>query len=41
MRVCGKNVFKELEKNQIKKIYLSKNFHDDKIMNYLKENHLK
>ena len=22
MRVCGKNVFKELEKNQIKKIYL-------------------
>lgn len=41
MRVCGKNVFKELEKNQIKKIYLSKNFHDDKIMYYLKENHLK
>ena len=41
MRVCWKNVFKELEKNQIKKIYLSKNFHDDKIMNYLKENHLK
>lgn len=41
MRVCGKNVFKELEKNQIKKIYLCKNFHDDKIMNYLKENHLK
>ena len=41
MRVCGKNVFKELEKNQIKKIYLSKNFHEDKIMNYLKENHLK
>ena len=41
MRVCGKNVFKELEKNQIKKIYLSKNFHDDKIMNYLKVNHLK
>lgn len=41
MRVYGKNVFNELDKNKIKKIYLSKSFHDDKILNYLKDNHLK
>lgn len=41
MRVCGKNVFNELDKTKIKKVYLSKNFHDEKIIEYLKEHHLK
>lgn len=41
MRVCGKNVFNELDKTKIKKVYLSKNFHDEKIIESLKENHLK
>ena len=41
MRVCGKNVFNELDKTKIKKVYLSKNFHDEKIIESLKEHHLK
>lgn len=41
MRVCGKNVFNELDKTKIKKVYLSKNFHDEKIIESLKEYHLK
>ena len=32
MRVCGKNVFNELDKTKIKKVYLSKNFNDEKII---------
>ena len=32
MRVCGKNVFNELDKTKIKKVYLSKNFHDEIII---------
>lgn len=41
MRVCGKNVFNELDKTKIKKVYLSKNFRDEKIIDSLKEYHLK
>jgi 23S rRNA (guanosine2251-2'-O)-methyltransferase len=41
MIVCGKNVFNELDKSKIRKVYLSNNFHDDKIMAYIKNNHLK
>ena len=41
MRVCGKNVFNELDKTKIKKVYLSKNFRDEKIIESLKEHHLK
>src|SRR5574344_2541692 len=40
MRVAGKNVFNELDKNKIKKIYLSKNFHDDEILKEIKKNNL-
>ncbi|MDD2504766.1 MAG: 23S rRNA (guanosine(2251)-2'-O)-methyltransferase RlmB [Bacilli bacterium] len=41
MRVCGKNVFKELDIEKIKKIYLSRNNKDVEIFNYLKKNNLK
>jgi 23S rRNA (guanosine2251-2'-O)-methyltransferase len=41
MRVAGKNVFNELDKSKIRKIYLSNNFHDQNIINIIKENHLK
>ncbi len=41
MRVCGKNVFKELDITKIKKIYLSKNNKDTDILNYIKKNNLK
>lgn len=41
MRVYGKNVFNELDKNKIKKIYLSKNFKDQNILDTIKDNHLK
>ncbi len=41
MRVFGKNVFNELDISKIKKIYLSRNFRDEEIFNYIKKNHLK
>ncbi len=41
MIVSGKNVFNELDKNSIKKIYISKNFRDENILNYIKSNKLK
>ena len=39
MKVYGKNVFKELENNlkSIKKIYISKNFKDQEIINIIKK----
>lgn len=40
MRVYGKNVFNELDKSKIKKIYLSKNFKDQNILETIKNNHL-
>jgi len=41
MRVYGKNVFNELDVTKIKKIYLSKNFRDEKIMSFIKSKNLK
>lgn len=41
MRVCGKNVFNELDLKKVSKIYLSSNFKDTDIMNKIKENKLK
>lgn len=41
MRVCGKNVFNELDVKKISKIYLSNSFKDQDIINKIKENKLK
>ena len=41
MRVAGKNVFNELDKKSVRKIYLSKSFKDKNILDYIKENKLK
>ena len=41
MRVCGKNVFRELDKSKIRKIYISNNFHDNELLDLIKDNHLK
>ena len=38
MRVSGKNVFNELDKKSIKKVYLSKNFKEKNIIDYIKNN---
>ena len=42
MIVFGKNVFNEVVSNNImiKKVYLSNNFNDNKIINYIKENNI-
>ena len=41
MRVAGKNVFNELDKKSIRKIYLSKSFKDKDILDYIRKNKLK
>ena len=41
MRVAGKNVFNELDKKKIRKIYLSNNFHDKDILDIIKKNNLR
>ena len=41
MRVTGKNVFNELDKSVIRKVYLSKSFNDNKIMEFIKNNKIK
>lgn len=41
MRVTGKNVFNELDVKNIRKIYLSKNFKEKNILNYIHKNNLK
>lgn len=41
MRVCGKNVFKELDITKIKKIYLAKNFKNQDVLKFIKDNNLK
>lgn len=40
MRVCGKNVFNELDVKKIRKVFISKGLNDKEIMNKIKENHL-
>lgn len=41
MRVCGKNVFNELDYKKIRKVIISNNFKDNEIMNKIKSNKLK
>ena len=41
MRVAGKNVFNEIDKKNIRKIYLSKSFKDKDIINFIQYNKLK
>lgn len=41
MKVSGKNVFNELDKSVIRKVYLNKNFSDKKIMDFIKNNKIK
>ena len=38
MRVCGKNVFNELEPSKIRKVLLSTNFKDQEIIKKIKDN---
>lgn len=40
MKVSGKNVFNELDKKNIRKVYLSKNFKDKDIIDYIKNNRI-
>ena len=40
MRVSGKNVFNELDKKNIKKVYISKSFKDKNIIEYIKKNNI-
>lgn len=41
MRVCGKNVFNELNYKEVNKVYLAKNFKDQEIIEKIKSNNLK
>lgn len=41
MRVCGKNVFNELNYKVVNKVYLAKNFKDQEIIEKIKSNNLK
>lgn len=41
MRVCGKNVFNELDYKKVRKVYLSNSFKDQTILTKIKENNLK
>ena len=41
MRVSGKNVFNELDKKVIRKVYLNKNFNDKNILDYIKREKIK
>jgi len=38
MRVCGKNVFRELNPKDIRKVYLSNKFNDKEIVKYIQDN---
>lgn len=41
MRVCGKNVFNELDLKTVRKVMISDNFRDEAIMKKIKDNRLK
>ena len=41
MRVCGKNVFNELDPKDIRKVYLSSNFKDKEVLDKLHKNNIK
>ena len=38
MRVCGKNVFREINPKDIRKVYLSNRFNDKEIVKYIQDN---
>jgi len=38
MRTCGKNVFKELDPKDIRKVYISNKFNDKEIVRFIQEN---
>lgn len=38
MRTCGKNVFKEIDPKDIRKVYLSNRFNDKEIVKYIQDN---
>ncbi len=38
MRVCGKNVFREIDPKDIRKVYLSNKFNDKEIVKYIQDN---
>ena len=38
MRVCGKNVFKEIDPKDIRKVYLSNRFNDKEVVKYIQDN---
>lgn len=38
MRTCGKNVFKELDPKDIRKVYLSNKFNDKEIVKFIQDN---
>ena len=40
MLVYGKNVLKDIAPKKIRRVYLSENFHDKEIMQYLSTNHI-
>jgi 23S rRNA (guanosine2251-2'-O)-methyltransferase len=41
MRVCGKNVFNETDIKTIRRVMISKNFHDQEIMQKIRDNKIK
>lgn len=41
MKVCGKNVFNELDYKKVRKVYISNNFKDQEIIKKIKDNNLK
>lgn len=41
MKVCGKNVFNELDLSKVRKIYLSKNFNDKNILKTIRDKKIK
>ena len=41
MLVCGKNVFNETDPKTIRRVMISKNFHDQEIMQVIRDNKIK
>ena len=41
MRVCGKNLFNETDPKTIRRVMISKNFHDQEIMQKIRDNKIK
>ncbi len=41
MLVYGKNILKDIDLKRVRKVYISENFRDMEILNYLKKNHIR